>query len=193
MTTLSTDQQTEVEKPVVRVVYFAEFHFKTETLYLSSLNQTITWGGHDWLGLGSLANINVVEEADSVDAKSLDFMLNVAQTSYLALAVGSVEEYRGLAAKLYMSPLAENFTLIDTPVLCWTGIMDTMAVGVDADGSGQITLRCETAAYALKRRPSFRMNAAQQKIKYPSDTGFDYLTDLISNPQLWLSRNFQRV
>jgi hypothetical protein len=193
MTTLTTAQQTEVEKPVTRVVYFAEFHFKTATQYLSSLNQTITWGGRDWIGLGALANINTVEEADSVDAKSLDFTLNVAETSILALAVGSVEEYRGLPAKLYMCPLSENFTLVDTPVLCWTGIMDTMAVGVDADGAGQITLRCETAAYALKRRPSFRMNAAQQKIKYPNDTGFDYLTDLIARPQLWLSKNFQRV
>jgi len=193
MTTLSTAQTTEVEKPVTRVAYFAEFHFQSGIQYVSSLNQTITWGGHDWIGLGSLAAINTIEEADSVDAKSLDFTLNVAQTSYLALSVGTVEEYRGLAAKLYMCPLSETFTLIDTPVLCWTGIMDTMAVGIDSSGSGQITLRCETAAYGLKRRPSYRMNAAQQKIKFPNDTGFDYLTDLIARPQLWLSTKFQRI
>jgi hypothetical protein len=44
----------------------------------------------------------------------------------------------------------------------------------------------------LKRQPALRLNAAQQKKRYPTDTGFDYLTDLIANPQVWLSKKFQR-
>jgi hypothetical protein len=191
--TITAAQQTELEKPVTRVVYFAEFHFVGGTLYVSSAMQTVTWGGHDWLGLGALGGIGAVEEADSLDAKSLDFTLNVAQTALLAEAAGDVDDYRGRAAKLYMCPLDEQFRLIDTPQRCWSGGMDQMSVSIDADGNGQITLKCETAAYGMKRRPSLRMNAAQQKKKYPNDTSFNYQNDLIARPQLWLSKNFQKI
>jgi len=120
------------------------------------------------------------------------FGLNVTNVSLLALALGTVEDYRGRAAKLYFCPLDENGVLIDTPELCWRGIMDVMSIGVDGE-EGQITLKCETSAYGIKRRASLRLNAAQQKQRYPTDTGFDYLTDLIANPQMWLSKKFQQI
>jgi hypothetical protein len=44
----------------------------------------------------------------------------------------------------------------------------------------------------LKRRPAFRLNAAQHKKDNPTDTGLDYLVDLLANPQTWLSARFQR-
>jgi hypothetical protein len=191
MSTLSAPQQTELEKPVARIVYFTEFQFVAGTVYVSTANQPITWNSQDWIGLGALGAISPLEESEGLESKSMTFTLNVAQTAYLNLAVGSVENYRGRAAKLYFCPLGESFQLVGTPQLCWRGIMDTMSVGVDGQ-EGSIQLKCETSAYGLKRQPGFRLNAAQQKKRYPTDTGFDYLTDLIANPQVWLSKKFQR-
>lgn len=190
--TLSAAQQTALEQPVVRKAYFVEFQFASGTSYLCTLGQSITWGGHEWVGLGALGNISQAEESDGLTSKPLNFTINSAQISWLALAVGDVEEYRGLPAKMYMCPLDEGFALIGTPVACWTGAMDTVAVGINESGEGQITLKCETAAFGLKRKSSLRMNAAQQKKKYPSDTGFDYLNTLIAEPQTWVSIAFQR-
>lgn len=190
--TLTSNQQTALEQPVARKAYFIELQFLSGTSYISSLGQTVTWGGHDWLGLGALGSISQTEESDGIASKPLTYTLNGAQPAWLALAAGDVAEYRGLPAKMYMCPLAEGFVLIDSPVLCWSGFMDTVALGVDAEGAGEIALQCETAAFGLKRRPSLRMNAAQQKKKYPTDTGFDYLTTLISAPQTWLSVAFQQ-
>jgi hypothetical protein len=191
MTVLDSSQQTQLEKPVVRVVYFCEFRFTAGTVYASSANQNITWGGNDWLGLGAVGAISPIEESEGVESKALTFTLNVAQTGYLNLAIGSVENYRGKVARLYFCPLDESFQLIGTPQLCWSGIMDLMVVGVEGD-EGKITLKCETSAYSLKRTPSLRLNAAQHKRKYPNDTGFDYLNNLIASPQVWLSKKFQR-
>ena len=190
--TLSASQQTALEQPVVRKVYFVELQFAIETSYLCTMGQTITWDGHDWLGLGALGSISQAEESDGLTSKPLNFTINSAQLAWLSLAVGDVEEYRGLPAKMYMCPLDAGFVLIDTPVLCWSGTMDTVAAGVNESGEGQITLKCETAAFGLKRKSSLRMNAAQHKKKYPSDTAFDYLTTLIGEPQTWLSVAFQR-
>lgn len=194
--TLTAGQQSELEKPVTRIVYFAEFSFLSGTVYTSSLGQTMTWGGHDWVGLGAIGDISAVNEELGTTANSLTFSLNLVQPEWLALAVGDVAEYRGRDAKLYFCPLDEQFRLIDTPVVCWRGTMDTMAASISGgpgDATGSISLKCETSAYGLKRKPVLRLNAAQQKQKYPNDTGFDYLTDLLGNPDatVWLSKRFQ--
>lgn len=189
MSILSVPQQTALERPVVQVIYFVEFQFSGGTQRISTFNQTITWGGNDWSGFGQLVDISQVSENEGVDPNAMTFNLT-ARTEWLSIAIGPVEEYRGLPAKLYMGPMDESFTLVGTPVLAWNGYMDTVFIGV-AGQDGSIQIKCETAAYQLKRRPTYRLNSAQHKKKYPLDTGFDYLTDLIANPQLWLSKKFQ--
>lgn len=191
MTTLSAPQQTELEKASTGTIYFVQLDFRDSTQYLCSSNHSVTWGGHEWIGFGTVGGISPIEESEGVESKSLTFTLNVAQVSILSLAVGDVEQYRGRAAKLYFCPMNESFQLVGTPQLCWRGIMDQIAVGIEGK-EGQITLKAETSAYGLKRQAGMRLNAAQQKKKHPADTGFDLLTDLIANPQTWLSVKFQR-
>jgi hypothetical protein len=191
--TLTASQQLELEKPVTRFVYFVAFYFVSGTAYVCTAGQTITWGGHDWLGLGSVGSISQVEEAAGAASSALNFGLNIAQPSWLAESIGAVEDYRGQPAKMYMCPLDEQFRMVDTPQICWRGIMDTVVVGVNAE-VGQAVMKCETSAYGVKmRRSSLRLNAAQQKQKHPTDTGFDYLTNLIAFPQMWLSKKFQQI
>lgn len=190
--TISAPQQTALEQPSVSVAYFVEFQFASATLRVNTANQVMTWGGYDWIGLGSMGTISSVEESEGLEPKSMTFTLNAAQQSILAIGVGTVENYRGLPVKMYFCPLNTDFTLLGTPELCWRGIMDQMGVGINGE-DGSIALKCETSAYGLKRRQILRMNAAQQKLKHPTDTGFDYLNSLISQPALWLSRRFQTV
>lgn len=187
----TTTQGAALAAPVARVAYFVEFDFVGNTSRMSTLGHTVNWGGYDWLGVGSLGSISEVSESESLTTSSVSFTLNAAQQSWLSLAVGAVETYRGRPAKMYFCPLDEGFSLIDTPVQCWSGVMDMVTVGVDGE-AGQITLKCETSAYGLKRANAFRLNAVQQKVYHPGDTGLDYLSDLISNPAVWLTVKFQK-
>ncbi len=187
----TTLQDTELAKPVTRTVYFVEFQFAEGTSRLSTANASFTWGGFEWSGVGTIGTIGAVEESEGLESRSLNFSINAAQPSWMALAIGDVESYRGRRAKMYMCPLNESFQMIDTPVLCWSGVMDMLSVNVNGE-SGSITLKCETSSYGLKRRPFLRLNAAQQKKTHPTDTGLDYLTELIANPGVWLSARFQR-
>jgi hypothetical protein len=189
---LTAPQQAAMEKQAVRLAYFAQFDFVSGIVRVCNFGQTVTWGGFDWTGLGGLGSISPVEESAGRESSALKFTLNVAQASFKALALGSVDDYRGKAAKLYICPLTEQYQLIDTPAICWRGTMDLMTVGFDGE-NGQIVLQCETSANGLRRRPTLRMNAAQQKARYPTDTGFDLQGDLIARPQLWLSKLFQHA
>lgn len=192
MADTTVDQQAALEKKVVPVAYFAQFDFTSGTLRLSNFNVTQTWGGFDWVGLGSLTGISEIRESDDLDSNPLNFTLNVAQTELLALAIGPVEEYRGRPAKLWMCPLTEDYKMIDDPLLCWSGIMDMMSIGANGD-TGQIILKCETSLYGLRRRPSLRINNTQQQARHPGDTGLIYLNDLISSPAVWLTARFQKI
>lgn len=186
---LDVSQQEELEKPVTRVIYFIEMNLTSATQRLSTFNQPITWGGFSWAAFGQVLDISTIEEQDGVDPQYININLTV-KAEYLAIAIGPVEEYRGKRLKIYMCPMDESFQLVGTPALAWSGYMDTMTVGIN-DQEGRVELKCETAAFQLKRRPTYRLNSAQHKKLYPNDTGFDYLVNLIANPQLWLSKKFQ--
>ncbi len=190
--TISTAQQTALEKVVVRTVYFVKFDFLPAAQYYNTSNVSFTWGGNTWLGLGTISSISSIEETDGLTPKALTFVLNVADQSILALAAGSVQNYSGRAATLYRCPLNEAFQLIDTPERCWSGRMDMIAIGIDGE-EGSITLKCETSAVTLSRPSTLRMNASQQKLRHPTDTGFDRLESLIATPANWLSKRFQTI
>ena len=176
----------------VNVVYFVEFQFKSQTTYLSTANFNITWGGNTWLGFGQVGTIGDVQQTEGMETSAVTFTLNIAQLELLALALGDVDEYRGRRAKMYICPLTSDYQMIDTPVLIWTGIMDTMAAAVSGQ-DGNINLKCESSAYGLKRQQSYRLNAAQWKRYNPTDRGLEYITDLLSNPQKWLTKRFQEI
>lgn len=188
--TITTAQQVQLERPAPKVVYFMELQFTGSTQYLSTMNRNLVWGGQTWIGLGGLVSISEINESERTTSNSLSFNLNAADPSWIALAVGDDTIYRHRLALLYMCPINDSRLLVDTPELCWRGRMDSVTVGV-AGTQGSISLKCETAAFAFKRRPSMRINATQQKVTYPTDTGLDYLNDLIAKPQLWLSKKFQ--
>ncbi len=161
-----------------------------------NFNKTFPWDGHDWLGLGGMGSISEIKSSEKIEPNAVTLGLNIAKAEWLAMAVGPVEEYRGLYVAIYQCPLTPQYTLIDDPILAWEGDMDVMAISVD-DGNqevaGSIALRCEPTSKRLRRRNVLRVNAAQQKLRHPTDTGFDYQADLIANPQVWLSRRFQTI
>lgn len=187
---ISAEQQAELERPVVRVVYFVEFDFASGVQRLCSANITLAWGGYDWGGAGSLGSISAVEETGGLAPRALKFELNGAAPSWLAAAVGPVEEYRGRAAKLYMCPLDEQFRLVGTPERCWTGRMQTVAISHEGK-EGNIVLNCETSAFNLKRAAGLRLNSARHEQNHPGDLGLRYLEDLQAKPETWLSKRFQ--
>lgn len=196
--TISSLQQTELERPVSRIAYFIEFSMSSGALRVCNSNMTYTWNGYEWLGMGLVGSISPVEESSGGAPSAMTFGLNVADSSLLSLALVDASIYRGRPAKMYFCPLDEQFRLVGDPQICWRGIMDTMSIGVDGD-AGSITLKCETSAYSLKRRPSMRLNAPQHKARIAAkyaglvDTGLDMQQDLIANPQIWVSKRFQQI
>lgn len=185
-------QQTALEKPSVPLAYFCEFQFRDGIVRVSNFTQTFNWNGFDWAGLGAVGGISEVVESSSRGAAALNFTLNISDPSILALAIGPAEQYRGRRARMWMCPLNENYQLIDTPVLCWRGLMEDMSMGVDKN-KGSIQLKCETVPAGMRKALSLRLNSAQQKKRHLTDTGFDKLNEITSGRFTWLSKRFQQI
>jgi hypothetical protein len=187
------DWQSALERPVINEVYFAAFEFESSTLRFCTHSETVTWGGYEWIGLSRLGDISAIESSNGVDSKPMNFSLATTETSIVALALSPAAEYQGRAAYMYFAPLDDNYRLIGTPKLCWSGEMDNMTVGIDKSGRGAVIIKCENGAYAFKRRNSLRQNPTQLKSRYPNARGLDYLPDLIAKKYVWLSKLFQKI
>lgn len=190
--TTTIAQQTAMESAYVPWLVFVEMFFLTTTYRFTNNNVTLQWGGHDWIGVGALGDITDIKSSEKIEPSAITLTLNLAQTPWRELGFGEVGEYRGRLINIYRAPLNSARQIIDTPVLEWSGAMDVIALSAEGN-SGSISMRCEPQIKALRRPSNFRVNAAQQAQRFPTDTGFERHEELIKSPQTWLSKNFQRL
>lgn len=185
-------QQNAMELAHVPWVVFVEMFFAASTYRFTNSNVTISWNGYDWVGVGALGDISDIKSSEKIEPSAITLSLNLAQTPWRELGFGQVSDYRGRAVNIYRAPLNSSGQVIDNAILEWAGTMDVIAMSADG-ASGSISLRCEPQIKALRRPSNFRVNAAQQAVRSPTDTGFERHEGLISNPQAWLTVNFQRL
>ena len=58
--------------------------------------------------------------------------------------------------------------------------------------TGTISMNCRTASYDVRSNPAaLRMNNVQHQARFPTERGFEYLTSLIGNEAVWLTKRFQ--
>ena len=188
----TTAQQTAMESAYVPWLVFVELFFAAATYRFTNNNVNLDWGGHTWIGVGALGDITDIKSSEKVEPSAITLTLNLAQTPWRELGFGQVSDYRGRTVNIYRAPLNDARQIIDTPILEWSGAMDVIAISAEGN-SGSLSLRCEPQIKALRRPSNFRVNAAQQAVRHPTDTGFERHEGLISNTQTWLSKNFQRI
>ncbi len=186
---LTAPQQTAFEGGYFSAAYFAEFQFTTGTARFTSWNTNLDWGGYTWAGAGTLGSINEVRDSEHLQSFSIDFTLSVADPGVVALALTSAENYRSKVMNLYTAPMQDG-GILGTPVLTMSGFMDQMVVSL-SDTGGSVVLRCVPASDRMQRASNLRNNDVTQQALHPGSLGFAYQAELVANPHLWLSKDFQ--
>src|SRR4051812_22330153 len=91
-------------------------------LYLTSCRYSITWGGHQWIGLGNLAGIDPITESLSPEPSGFKLSLS---SSYEALRSLALEDNpQGRICRVYLGLHDDDYKLIDTPLLECEGLLD---------------------------------------------------------------------
>jgi hypothetical protein len=178
----STNNGTELAREAIQIFIAVDLDFPSGHVRAHDGVGTMTFGGNDYLGVGSFGGIEVAEEAIDLVAKPVKLTLSGVDPSLIS-SVDSTSPYQGRIATVYMGLVnRDTGTLIDTPETLWEGRMDTMTVSLGPK-TGSITLNCE---HRLRREPRIaRYTNQDQQLAYSGDRFFDVLPKIAGFNGTW--------
>lgn len=179
---LGTANEAQTIAATVRPLVFAELDFSDGFVRAHSGLGTLTWGGHDWLGVGEMGSVGEVEEGVDVAARGLTLALNGIPSTVLPKALEA--NYRGRAARLYIGFLGDSGALVADPYQVFGGRMDTMQIE-DAGETGSITVQCENRLIDFKRCRVSRYTNEEQIARYPGDLGLSFIAGIADKTLRW--------
>jgi hypothetical protein len=187
----STSLKNALTEQTVKIIMFAEMDFASGTAYAHDGIGTYTWGGHDWLGVGSFGSISSIQEGAEVSPYSISLTLSALDPTMSAAAL--TEDYFMRDVTIYLGALNEDDALIDTPVQVWSGFMDVMTITAGSSNGDAITITCESELAKFDRSSNLKYTHAQQQKTDSSDLFFEFLKDIEGVKILWKSNKSENL
>lgn len=182
MRNLSSEMTAVSTAEVVRPILLVECDFDSGDVNLWNGVGSLDYGGKSYIGAGNLLAISTVGESVDMTADGLSVSLSGLNNSLLTLAKDEDYQGRKLIAKL--GAMDENNDVVSSPVVIFTGFMDTMTINEAGDASS-INLTVENKLIQLERARVRRFTDNDQKIDYPNDEGFSFVTKIQDKEIVW--------
>jgi hypothetical protein len=183
---LSTDNLTAVTADVFHDILFAELDFPSATVRAHNGLGTITWGGHEWLGVGSFGTVTGVEEDSTLSKKTVVYTLSGIPNDMISLALN--DYYQGRAAKVYLGFLdLTTGQLVDDPVLLDQGRLDVPET--EEGESVTINITAESRVSQWERPRARRHTNADQQARFPGDRGLEFVSQAAQKEINWGKRS----
>lgn len=179
---LTSGVATALAAPIVRPVIFYEGQFATGTLRLWSGLGDFTWNGQTWTGAGQLIGIAPVEEVSDVRAVGFGVSLSAEASAILSLNLGAARQ--GLPGKVWLGVFDAAGALIADPYLTFSGRFDVPDIVYQGEQS-TIQARYESRLIDLDRPRLRRYTDEDQRLDFPTDPGFEFVTLLQDKPVIW--------
>lgn len=138
---------------------------------------TLTVGGEDYVGVGSILSISAIEETAEMAVKGATITLSGVSSEALSLSLS--QPYQGRVCNIYFGVLGE---LVFNQV--FSGYMDQMNI-TDGGDTATIELMVENRLIDLERARVARFTSGYQKSIYPGDLGLDFVEDLQDKDIVW--------
>lgn len=165
----------------VPLIVFVELNFPGQFLRLNNSGVNFDWNGSTWLGVGRLGSIDPVKEGADLQARGLALRMSGIDPAAIALALGT--QYQGRSCKLWAGPLTSAHAIIADPALIFWGRMDTM--DIDIGDTATITVSAESRLADWDRPRVRRYNREDQRIDYPADIGFEFVSQMVTKELRW--------
>jgi len=184
--TLTTAMRDETIASVVRPAYFVRMIFDSgespNVLNIWSGVGDLTYGGNTYTGVGDLLSISEIKETSDISAAGINVSITGIKSSFVVIAKN--HEYQGRPLTVSLGAFDSVGALIADPVILFSGFMDTMIIAENAEYS-TITVSVENKLIAFERSKVRRYTAEDQKIDYPADKGFEFVTAIVQKDILW--------
>jgi hypothetical protein len=185
---ISTAAKAAAQAGHVIPIALAAFEFSSSVVRVAStpFNVTADADGDSvaetFTGVGHLGKIAPVEEGSEQRAYSLAFHLSGIAAELVSTALG--ENYQGREANLWialMDPV--SYQIIDSPVLIFAGLMDTMDMEVSKEAA--LELRAQSRLARWEASPNERYNDAAHQARYPGDKGLQFIEQTVEKEIVW--------
>lgn len=166
---LSATNEAQVDLNHVHEVTLIRFDFDTPVYVHSGLG-TITYDTNDYVGVGQLGSVSNITERLSLSPAAVNLQLSKVDATLVSEALDSGNF--GDNVFCYVGFRQDDGTLVADPELVWSGTFDHAS----AKGGAQsiIEFVCQHDLAALQKSDGARFSDADQKARYPADTGFQF-------------------
>lgn len=159
----------------VRPLLFVELRLDSGTVFLHNGLGQFSWGGHDWLGYGSLGAVGPIEEGDDLSPYAVQLTLSGVDSALLTIAQSTeIFERRVI---IYIGFIDDTGALTATPDELWSGSMETMTISLGGD-LDSITLQAESELIAHSQANGALFTDEDQQKRHPGDTFFEFLSQI---------------
>jgi hypothetical protein len=179
---LSNDNLNAVTADVFCDVLFAELDFPSGVVRAHNALGTITWGGHEWLGLGTFGTVRGIEEDSTLARKTVTYTLSGIPNDMISLAMN--DYYQGRPAKVYLGFLNRTTgQLVDDPILLDQGRLDVPET--EEGETVSISITAESRMSQWERPRARRYTNADQQSRFAGDRGMEFVSQAAQKEINW--------
>lgn len=178
---LAENARLAAEASVVRPVTMVHLAFDSDPVFVNSSDRTFTWGGNEYLGVGLLGTVSVIQETSALQASGI--RLTMAGIPADMVQTVLAQEYQGRVVTVYMGFLGERYTLVGDPILQWTGFIDQM--GINLDQTATVVLTAENKLIRWEQPRIRRYTDNDQQGRFPGDRGCEFIPQVVEKEVLW--------
>ena len=203
---ISTSMQDTLALPEIRPFFAVQVILDETTLRLWTGLGDLVYQDDTYLGTGQFLSVSNIEETADISAVGASLSLSGIPSDLISLAL--TEPYQGRVCKIFFGVinlnkvyllqedgsyiLAEDAAPIEISetsektdlTLLFSGYIDNMTIEEGAQQS-TITLSLESRMIDLERTRTFRYTDQNQKSRYTSDRGFEFVEDLQDKRFTW--------
>jgi len=165
-------------------IRMVQLTFKSQTIYCWSGPGPLVWNGHTFLGIGSLGKISAVAESIGLQASVVTLALSGIDPLLFAESMTDIQ--LGATARIWRGLWQAAGGLLGVPYQLFRGQVDKPSITVDPAGAGMtISLALVSRIVNLQRASGRRYTAADQRLYYPTDMAFNWVSQLNDLALIW--------
>ncbi|WP_454757002.1 hypothetical protein [Cupriavidus campinensis] len=170
-----------VTAPHVPYLHLVQLDFVSAPLRLCTAGYDVAWNGELWLGVGMVGSIDQIQEQATLEATGVSMTISGVPSELVSATLN--EQYQGRPCRIWVAPLRDDLQIVSQPVRLFSGRMDTMDVEVGSTAT--ITVTAESRMVSWDKARVRRYNNEDQQSKYPTDRGFEYVSQMVEKELLW--------
>jgi hypothetical protein len=187
MRTLSTAFGNALDAQSVSLTYLVELVLDSGTLRFNTSGVPVTWNSQTWTAAGTLGRIEQTTETATGDVPGLRLELAGIPSSLVTVALG--EHVQGRTANIYLATFDSSGAVITSPVVEWSGLIDTMSI-TDGAGTSTISLSVESRLIDYKRARVRRFNSTDHQRDNPTDEFFSHVEAMAEKSIVWPNKEW---